>query len=141
MTEQPKSPSIVGSLRRLGVLLPQLLNDIRDVFRGYVELLRAELAASGKALGLGIAFAALATGLTLLSAIFLMVAAALGIYALGLPLWASFLIIGVVVLLVVAGLVLAAKRRFKDVTLPNRTLAVLEDLGRQPRQPNGSEGA
>lgn len=134
MSEQ-QPPSITGNIRRLSLLVPRLLNDLRDVLRGYVDLLRAELSASAKALGLGLAFAVLAVGLTLLAAIFVMVAAALGISALGLPLWLSFLIVGVAILLIVGGLALAAKSRFKRVTLPTRTMAVLDDLGKAPTPP------
>ncbi|NDB17762.1 MAG: phage holin family protein [Actinobacteria bacterium] len=135
MSEQQPPPSIAGSLRRLSLLIPRLLNGMRDVLRGYVELLRAELSASAKALGLGLAFAVVAVGLTLLAAIFVLVAAALGITALGLPMWLSFLIVGVATLLIVTGLALAAKSRFKKVTLPMRTLAVLDELGKAPAPP------
>ena len=135
MSEQEQAPSITGSLRRLSLLVPRLLNDLRDVLRGYVELLRAELAASAKALGLGLAFAVVAIGLILLASIFVLVAAALGIAALGLPLWLSFLIVGVAILLIVGGLALAAKRHFKKVTVPMRTLAVFDDFGKAPSTP------
>ena len=127
MTEQQRQRGGMGSI---GLIVSRLLNDVRSLARGYVDLLRAELVSSMKALGLGIVLVLISVGLLLLAAIFLMVSAAYGLVEIGFARWAAFMTVGGAILVVIVVLCFWAVRRFKAVTLPNRTLAVLDELGK-----------
>ena len=131
--EQPqKSEGFPGfaAIGRLLAATTRFLDGLRSFVRDFAQLARAEIIVSAKALGMGIALSLLAVGLGLLAAIFLMIALAYALVALGLPAWLAFLIVGFVLLLVIATLVLIARRQFKTVTLPNRTLAMLDEIGK-----------
>lgn len=139
MTEQsnssgtpPKPEGFPGfvAIGRLATAVTRLLDGLRSFVRDFALLARAEIVVSAKALGTGIALALLVVGLTLLAAIFLMIALAYGLVYLGLPAWAAFLIVAVAVLVVIAVLALIARKQFKTVTLPTRTLAMLDEIGK-----------
>ena len=102
-----------------------IATDINTLVRLYVQLAKTELRSSAKALGLAVAMSLVAIGLVLLASLFLLIALAYGLIAIGLPAWAGFLIIAGAVLVMVAVLGLIAKQQFKKVTLPDRTLAAL----------------
>ena len=147
MSEQPpthgqtgESPGFPGfvALTRLAASATRLLDGVRTLLRDFVQLARTEIIFSAKALGTGIVLSLLAVGLGLLTAIFLMVALAYGLVALGLPAWAAFLVVAGVLLLAIGALALVAGRKFKAVTLPNRTLAMLDEIGKPsaPTEPD-----
>ncbi|NBU29898.1 MAG: phage holin family protein [Actinobacteria bacterium] len=102
--------------------------DVSKLATLYIQLAKTELRSSAKALGIGIAMSIIAIGLILLAAIFLLIGLAYALAAAGLPTWAGFLIVGGVVLLAVGTLALLAKVQFSRVTLPDRTIAAINDL-------------
>ncbi|MBU6213335.1 MAG: phage holin family protein [Actinomycetales bacterium] len=135
--QTPKSEGFPGfvALTRLTASATRLLDGVRTLLRDFVELARTEIIYSAKALGTGIVLSLLAVGLGLLTAIFLMVALAYGLVALGLPAWAAFLVVAGVLLLAIGALAFVAGRKFKAVTLPNRTLAMLDEIGKPANEP------
>lgn len=139
MTEQPsagetppKSEGFPGfvAIGRLVAAVTRFLDGLRSFVRDFALLARAEIIVSAKALGTGIALALVAVGLTLLAAIFLMIALAYFLVFLGLPAWAAFLIVAVMVLIVIVILALIARKQFTTVSLPTRTLAMLDEIGK-----------
>lgn len=139
MTEQPnagetppKSEGFPGfvAIGRLVAAVTRFLDGLRSFVRDFALLARAEIIVSAKALGIGIALALVAVGLTLLAAIFLMIALAYFLVFLGLPAWAAFLIVAVMVLIVIVILALIARKQFTTVSLPTRTLAMLDEIGK-----------
>ncbi|NBO46100.1 MAG: hypothetical protein EBU85_03670 [Actinobacteria bacterium] len=139
MTEQPndggtppKSEGFPGfvAIGRLATAVTRFLDGLRSFVRDFALLARAEIIVSAKALGTGVVLALLVVGLTLLAAIFLMIALAYGLVFLGLPAWLAFLIVAVMVLIVIVVLAMIARKQFKTVTLPTRTLAMLDEIGK-----------
>lgn len=122
------------ALSRLAASVTRLLDGLRTLLRDFVQLARTEVIFSAKALGAGIVLSLLAVGLALLAAIFLMIALAYGLVSLGLPTWAAFLVVGGVLIVTIACLGFIAARKFKAVTLPNRTLAMLDEIGKPQSQ-------
>ena len=104
-------------------IIKNIQDDVKHLVQDEIELAKAELVPSAKKAGIGAGLLGGAgyfgiNGLTLLY-----VAAALGLYALGLSLWLSFLIVAVVLLLIAAVLGLIGLRNVKKVKGPDRTIA------------------
>lgn len=107
----------------VGDLVKSISDDVKHLVQSEIELAKAELIPSAKKAGIGAGMFGGAgyfgiNGLTLLY-----VAIALGIFALGLPLWLSFLIVAVVLLLLAGILALIGLRNVKQVKGPERTIA------------------
>jgi len=139
MSEQPstnessqKSEGFPGFLAigRLAAAVTRLLDGLRTLVREFAQLARAEIIVSAKALGTGIVLSLLAVGLTLLAAIFLMIAFAYALIFMGLPAWAAFLVVGAGLVLIICVLIIIARQQFKNVTLPTRTIAMLDEIGK-----------
>jgi uncharacterized membrane protein YqjE len=107
----------------VGDIIKTITDDVKHLVQNEVELAKAELVPSAKKAGIGAGLLGGAgyfgiNGLTLLY-----VAAALGIYALGLPLWLSFLIVAAVLLLIAGILALIGVGNLKKVKGPDKTIA------------------
>jgi hypothetical protein len=107
----------------VGDIIKGITDDVKHLVQSEIELAKAELIPSAKKAGIGAGMFGGAgyfgiNGLTLLY-----VAAALGIYALGLSLWLSFLIVAVALLLVAAILGLIGLRNVKKIKGPEKTIA------------------
>jgi TRAP-type C4-dicarboxylate transport system permease small subunit len=107
--------------RSVGQLVSDLVEDVRTLVKDQIALAKAELRSSAKAAAAGAVFILVAAGLLLLSLVFLLHAGAHGINAAGLPMWASYLIVGGS-LLVIALIALAiAMRKMKKVNAPEHS--------------------
>src|SRR5690606_7583171 len=94
-----------------GQLVSDATTDLSTIVRSEIELAKAEVTDGVTKLGKGIVFFAIAGVLALYMLGLLLLAAAWGIEAAGLPLWAGLLIVSGVLLLVIAGLGLAGYRQ------------------------------
>jgi hypothetical protein len=107
----------------VGDIIKNITDDVKHLVQDEIELAKAELIPSAKKAGIGAGMFGGAgyfgiNGLTLLY-----VAAALGIYALGLSLWLSFLIVAVALLLIAGILALIGLSNVKKVKGPEKTVA------------------
>lgn len=93
--------------RTIGQLVSDVTTDLSSIVRSEIELAKAEVTDGVTKLGKGIVFFVIAAVLALYLLGLLLLAAAWGIQALGLPMWAGLLIVSGVLLLVIAGLGLA----------------------------------
>lgn len=110
--------------RTIGQLVSDATNDLSTLVRGEIELAKSEVTESVNRAGKGGVAMAIAGVLALYALGLLFFAAAWGIEAAGLPLWAGLLIVAGVILLVVGGLVLFGIREFKKVKpKPERAIA------------------
>ena len=104
-------------------IIKSITDDVKHLVQDEIELAKAELVPSAKKAGIGAGLLGGAgyfgiNGLTLLY-----VAAALGLYALGLSLWLSFLIVAVVLLVIAGILGLIGLVNLKKVKGPDKTIA------------------
>jgi hypothetical protein len=107
----------------VGDIIKTITDDVKHLVQNEIELAKAELVPSAKKAGIGAGMFGGAgyfgiNGLTLLY-----IAAALGLAALGLSLWLSFLIVAVVLLLLAGILGLIGLQNVKKVKGPQRTIA------------------
>jgi hypothetical protein len=107
----------------VGDIIKTITDDVKGLVQGEIELAKAELIPSAKKAGIGAGLFGAAGYFGINGATFLYVAAALGIWALGLPLWLSFLIVAVALLLIAGILALAGLSNVKKVKGPDRTIA------------------
>lgn len=109
------------------------------LFRGHVELAKAELAGSARSLGIALAAFSIALATVNLGVILGVIAVVFGLSTLGIPLWACFLIVAgtlLVLFLVMLGLGVAMVRRAGRVKRSIVELdATLEAIrgGKRPR--------
>lgn len=107
----------------VGDIIKSITEDVKTLVRDEVQLAKAELvpAAKNAGIGAGMFGAAGYFGICALSVLYF--AAAFGIaQGFGLPYWLSFLIVGVVLLLVAGVLALIGLRLVKKVKSPERTI-------------------
>jgi uncharacterized membrane protein YqjE len=116
-----------------------IIADVILLFRGHVELAKAELKGSAKSLGLAIAAFSIALAMVNLAVILGFIAAVYGLSTAGIPLWACFLIVAgslLVLCLVMLGLGVTMIRRAGRV---KRSIAELDATieairgGKRPR--------
>lgn len=107
----------------VGDIIKTITDDVKGLVQGEIELAKAELIPSAKKAGIGAGLFGAAGYFGINGATFLYVAAALGIWALGLPLWLSFLIVAVALLLIAGILALVGYSNVKKVKGPDRTIA------------------
>lgn len=93
--------------RTIGQLVSDATNDLSTLVRSEIELAKSEVTDGVTKLGKGVVFFAIAGVLALYLLGLLLFAAAWGIEAAGLPMWAALLIVSGVLLLIIAGLGLA----------------------------------
>lgn len=113
--------------RAIPSLLKDIQGDVKDLVQGEVELAKAELIPAAKSGGIGAGLFGAAGYFGINAATLLYVAAALGISALGLSLWLSFLIVAVALLLIAGICALAGRTMIKKVKPPKRTIAQAQE--------------
>ncbi len=107
-------------------LVNSAITDAQSLVRQQIELAKAEVTQSAKqAAGVSGLFIGAAV-LGFLAFVFALVAGAYGIVAAGLPVWAGFLIVGGILLLVAIVLGLVGKSRTKGITPPQRAISQVE---------------
>jgi Putative Actinobacterial Holin-X, holin superfamily III len=111
----------------LGQLVAHATADLSQLLKQEVALAKVELKKEAVAAGKGAGMLGGAGFTGLFALIFLSIAAAYGISAIGLPLGGGFLVVGLLYLLVAAVLGLLALRSFKKVGKPERTIETLQD--------------
>jgi Putative Actinobacterial Holin-X, holin superfamily III len=99
------------------------MEDFSALIRGEIELAKAEMRESAKRAGAGAGLLAGAGFLAFFAFTFLLVAAAYGLVAAGLPMWAGFLIVALVLLLIAGILGAIGKVQFDKVKGPERAMA------------------
>lgn len=111
----------------VGDIIKSITDDVKLLVRDEVELAKAELVPSAKKAGIGAGLFGAAGYFALVASILLFITAALGLYALGLSLWLSFLIVAVALLIIAAVLGLIGYAQVKNVKGPERTIAQAQD--------------
>ncbi|MGW7352642.1 phage holin family protein [Streptomyces sp. NPDC054784] len=101
----------------VGELVARASEQLSEIVRGEMQLAQAEMKEKGKRAGLGAGMFG-GAGLAAFLALQALVGAAVAALALHLPVWASALIVGVVLLLVAAVLSLVGKKEFGQATPP-----------------------
>lgn len=109
---------------RISDLLGRAVSDAKRLATAQVALTRSELNQSTGKLATGSIFGVVALGMITLGAIFLLFTLVYVLVQLGLPIWASFLIITVLLFIGAAAFLLGAKRTFSSIQGP--TLAIAE---------------
>jgi hypothetical protein len=112
--------------RSIGQLVSSITEDFSALIRGEIELAKAEMRESAKRAGAGAGLLAGAGFLAFFAFVFLLVAAAYGLVAAGLPIWASFLIVALVLLLIAGILGAVGKKQLDKVKGPERAMAQKE---------------
>lgn len=116
--EQPGTPP---RRRGLVALVMDVIDDIQLLFTQQIELAKAELKESARQAGKGIGLLAAAGVLALFAFGLLLVGLVYVLNVIGLPLWASYLIMAGLLFLVTAILALLGKKHFDKVRGPERT--------------------
>ena len=110
----------------VSTLVNSAITDAQSLVRQQIELAKAEVTQSAKqaagASGLFIGAAVLG----FLAFVFALIAGAYGFVAAGLPVWAGFLIVGGILLLIAIILGLVGKSRTKHITPPQRAISQAE---------------
>jgi|GEM_PF-394542 len=108
--------------RSIGQLVSDALDDFRSIVQHEKALLKAEISRAAKVGGVGAGLVAAAVGTLSLATIFLLIAAAEGLVAAGLPPWAGFLIVGGALLLLAIVLGLVGVASLKKISGPTRAV-------------------
>ncbi|RZS79383.1 putative superfamily III holin-X [Motilibacter rhizosphaerae] len=116
-----------GEEPSLGKLVASATKDLSALVRAEVELAKTELRNEVKHAVAGSGMFIVAGLLGLLALIMLVIAAALGLTALGLPNSLAFLIVAIVILLVAGGLVFIGIKQVKRISAPERTIRTTKD--------------
>ncbi|WP_372472032.1 phage holin family protein [Streptomyces albireticuli] len=122
-TEAGAAAGAMGTDRSLGQLVATATTELSALVHDEIALAKAELRQDAKRVGIGGGAIAAAGTLALFSLPVLSFAAAYGIHNLGLGLAWSFLIVGGAFLLIAALLGLLAVGRFKKVSKPEKSIA------------------
>ena len=123
-----------GTERTIGQLVADATHDIEGIVRGEIALAKAEVTDGAKVLGKGAGLLAGAAFLALMGFVFLLHSAAWGIST-WLPVWAGYLIVAVVVLIIAAILGLMGKKALETarpaperaIDQAQRTIAVIKE--------------
>ncbi len=120
----------------IGALFGTASEHISTLVRAEVELAKAEITTSAKRGGIGAGMFGAAGVIALFSVVFLFIALAEGLVALGLPRWVSYLIVWAFFVAIAGLLALIGMRLLKKVKAPERTIETLKDskelLSRRP---------
>src|SRR6478609_2293044 len=123
-----------GKERTIGQLVADATHDLEGIVRGEIALAKAEVTSGAKVIGKGVGMLAGAGFLALMGVVFLLHSAAWGI-AEWLPVWAGYLIVAVVILIVAAVLGLLGKKALDNakpaperaIDQAQQTLAVIKE--------------
>jgi tetrahydromethanopterin S-methyltransferase subunit C len=115
-----------GTERTIGQLVADATHDIEGIVRGEIALARAEVTSGAKVIGKGVGLLAGAGFLALMGFVFLLHSAAWGISE-WLPVWAGYLIVGVVVIIIGVVLGLLGKKALDNARpAPERAIGQAE---------------
>jgi hypothetical protein len=112
----------------VGTLVQSAMADVSTLVRGEIELAKSEIGDSVKRAGIGLGFFGAAGALLFFSGIFIFVALAEGLTALGLPRWLSYLIVWALLAVMAGFAAFLGVRKLKKIKKPERTLETLHDL-------------
>jgi hypothetical protein len=112
----------------VGALVQSAMADVSTLVRGEIELAKAEVGDSVKRAGIGLGFFGAAGAVLFFSGIFIFVALAEGLTALGLPRWLSYLLVWLLLVLIAGLAAFLGVRKLKKIKKPERTLETLHDL-------------
>ena len=112
----------------IGALVQSAMADMSTLIRSEIELAKSEVGISVKRAGMGAGLFAAAGVVLAFSALFLLVALAEGLTALGVFRWLSYLIVWLLLVLIAGVAALIGYRKIKKVEKPERTLETLRDL-------------
>jgi len=115
MSEQEKSS--------LGEMIESITSNFTSLIRGHIDLAKAELLESFRSALQSSALFLVTFGLANFAVTLLLVSAGFGLVAAGLPAWAAFLILGLIVFIGAAFCLWLAGRRFKQIRGPVKTIA------------------
>lgn len=137
MTVPPVIPTSADE-PSIGELAKDASAHLSTIFRGEIELAKAELKTSVKNAGLSAAMFAIAGVLFALSLPFGLIALAEYLAFVGLYRWAAFLIVFGAILLIGGLVAYLAIRKIKKVKSPERTIATAKDTAAYLRHPTTS---
>ena len=130
-----------GTERTIGQLVADATHDIEGIVRGEIALAKAEVTTGAKVIGKGVGLLAGAGFLALMGVVFLLHSAAWGI-SVWLPVWAGYLIVAVVVLIVAAILGLLGKKSLDNAKpAPERAIGQAEQTIAVLKSPFGETNA
>jgi len=109
---------------RISDLLSRAVTDAKRLATAQVALTKSELNQATGTLAAGSAFGVAALGMLVLGTVFLLFTLVYVMVQLGLPVWASFLIVTVLLFIGAAAFLFGAKRKFSSIQGP--TLAIAE---------------
>lgn len=107
-------------------LVASAANDVSTMVSAQVELAKAEMAASAKQAGSTFGLIAAGIGLASVGGLFLLVTIAYVLVELGLPVWAGFGIVTLVLFIVAIILLLVGKKHANKITGPVETKKQIE---------------
>lgn len=135
-SNQPVSSGNAGSGEpTIGELVQQASTHLSALVHGEIELAKAELSTSFKNAGTGAGFYIGAAAALFFATMFLLIAAAEGLVALGVPRSAAYLIVFGFLVLVMGILVLLGTRQVKKVKAPERTISETKETAAFLRNP------
>jgi hypothetical protein len=117
---------VVSEKQTLGTLVSGVTEDLSTLVRGEIELAKTELRDSARNVGTGSGLLIGAAVMAFLAVIFLLLTAAWGLVQAGLPTWAAFGIVTLVLILVTVVLGLLGKKRLESVSGAERSKASIE---------------
>jgi hypothetical protein len=128
-----------GTERTIGQLVADATHDLEGIVRGEIALAKAEVTTGAKVLSKGAGLLAGAGFLALMGFVFLLHSAAWGI-AEWLPVWAGYLIVAAVVLIVAVILALLGRKALQNarpaperaIDQAQQTIAVIKSTGSEP---------
>lgn len=118
-TSPPTDPSIPELMRSAATDVTALISD-------QIELTKAELQVSAKTAGRAFGLLAAAAFVAIFLFLFVLLTLAFVLNAVGLPMWAAFGIVTLILLIVTAVLGLVGKKRADSITPPQRSMAQAE---------------
>ncbi len=113
--------------RTIGQLVAEASNEVSGLVRAEIALAKAELKADAQRAAVGGAMFGVAGFLGLLAIITLLITVAYALTETGLPAWAAFLIVTVLLLLIAAALALVGRSRLSKMAAPQRTIDTTKD--------------
>lgn len=109
----------------LGTLVTRVIANGQRLAKAQVGLFQAEAKATGEQIATVSAMAVVALGAALLFVVFLLITIAYGIVALGLPVWAGFGIVTLLLLITALVFALLAKKQAEGIKGPQVAVAEL----------------
>lgn len=110
----------------LGALVADITSELSHLVRGEIDLAKAELRESARRGAMGAGLLAVALGLLVMVWVLFTWAAVYGLSETGLPIWACFLIVGGVYLLIAALLALVGVLSLKRARGPEQAVAEMQ---------------